>query len=164
MNIYDIFSVTLLTVSADGLALLGARISAGPVIQWYLHCIKTLRPRQNGHHFPDDIFKYIFLNENVWISHKISLKFVPNVRINNIPSLVQIIAWRRIGDKPLFEPMIDNVFDAYMCHSASMSWHWGIPSINALGTPRSCTESTAYIYIYIYGCTHPCWCDSAVLT
>ena len=27
----------------------------------------TLRPRQNGRHFPDDIFKYIFLNENVWI-------------------------------------------------------------------------------------------------
>ena len=25
----------------------------------------------------DDIFKYIFLNENFWISIKISLKFVP---------------------------------------------------------------------------------------
>ena len=28
----------------------------------------TLRPRQNGQHFPDDIFKCIFLNENVLIS------------------------------------------------------------------------------------------------
>ena len=27
----------------------------------------TLRPRQNGLHLPDDIFKWIFLNENVWI-------------------------------------------------------------------------------------------------
>ena len=27
--------------------------------------INTLRPRQNGRHFPDDIFKWIFLNENV---------------------------------------------------------------------------------------------------
>ena len=27
--------------------------------------LNTLRPRQNGHHFPDDIFKCIFLNENV---------------------------------------------------------------------------------------------------
>ena len=35
-----------------------------------------------------------------------SLKFVPKVRINNIPSLVQIMAWRRPGDKPLFEPMM----------------------------------------------------------
>ena len=26
--------------------------------------INTLRPRQNGRHFPDDIFKCIFLNEN----------------------------------------------------------------------------------------------------
>ena len=37
----------------------------------------TLRPRQNGRHFPDDIFTWIFLNENVWIAIKISLKFVP---------------------------------------------------------------------------------------
>ena len=27
-------------------------------------CINTLRPRQNGCHFPDDIFKCIFVNEN----------------------------------------------------------------------------------------------------
>ena len=39
--------------------------------------LNTLRPRQNGRHFPDDIFKCLFLNENVWISIKISLKFVP---------------------------------------------------------------------------------------
>ena len=37
----------------------------------------TLRPRQNGRHFPDDIFKHIFLNENVGISIQILLKFVP---------------------------------------------------------------------------------------
>ena len=66
----------------------------------------TLRPRQNGRHFPDDLFKCIFLNENVWISIKISLKFVPKCPIDNIPALVQIMAWRRIGDKPLSEPMI----------------------------------------------------------
>ena len=68
--------------------------------------INTLRPRQNGRHFPDDIFKCIFLNENVWIPIKISLKFVPKDPINNIPALVQIMAWRRPGDKPLSEPMM----------------------------------------------------------
>ena len=68
--------------------------------------INTLRPRQNCHHFADDIFKCIFLNENVWISLKISLKFVPTVQINNIPALVLIMAWRRPGDKPLSEPMM----------------------------------------------------------
>ena len=61
----------------------------------------TLRPRQNGRRFADDVFKCIFLNENVWISLKISLKFVPKVPINNIPALVQTLAWCRSGDKPL---------------------------------------------------------------
>ena len=68
--------------------------------------VNTLRPRQNGDHFPNDIFKCIFLNENVWVSLKISLKFVPKGPINNISALVQIMAWRRPGDKPLSEPMM----------------------------------------------------------
>ena len=68
--------------------------------------INKLRPRQNGRHFPDAIFKGIFLNENVWISIKISLKFVPMGQINNISALVQIMAWRRPGDMPLPEPMM----------------------------------------------------------
>ena len=37
---------------------------------------------------------------------KISLKFVPTCPINNIPGLVQIMAWRWPGDKPLSEPMM----------------------------------------------------------
>ena len=68
--------------------------------------INTLRPRQNGRHFPDDTFESIFLNENVRISIKISLKFVTKGSINNIKAMVQIMAWRRPGDKPLSEPMI----------------------------------------------------------
>ena len=68
--------------------------------------INTLRPRQNGCHFADDIFNRIFLNETVWFPIKISLKFVPNCLIDNIPALVQIISWRRPGDKPLSEPML----------------------------------------------------------
>ena len=75
------------------------RITRG---QW----VNTLRPRQNGRHFADGIFKCISLNENVWISIKISFNFVPKGPINNIPALVQIMAWRRSGDKPLSEPMM----------------------------------------------------------
>ena len=71
-----------------------------------LFWVNTLRPRQDGRHFPDDIFKWILLNENVWISINISLKFVPRGPINNIPTLVQVMAWRRPGDKPLSEPMM----------------------------------------------------------
>ena len=57
--------------------------------------INTLRSRQNGRPFPDDIFKCIFLNENVWVLIKMSLKIVRKVQINNIPALVQIMAWCR---------------------------------------------------------------------
>ena len=40
------------------------------------------------------------------ISFQISLKIVSNGSINNNPTLVQIMAWRRTGDKPLSEPMV----------------------------------------------------------
>ena len=69
-------------------------------------CLNTMRPIQNGRHFPDDIFKWICLNENIWISINTSLKFVPMGPINNICTLVQVMAWRRPGDKPLSEPMM----------------------------------------------------------
>ena len=71
--------------------------------------INTLRPRQNGHHFADDTFKRIFLNGNVWISIKISLKFVPKAPINKIPALVQIMACHQPGNKPLSEPMMVSI-------------------------------------------------------
>ena len=66
--------------------------------------VNSLRPRQNGRHFADDIFNRISLNENVWIPIKISLKFVPKGPIDNIAALFQIMAWCRLGDKPLCEP------------------------------------------------------------
>ena len=73
-------------------------------------------PAQNGCHFTDDIFKHMFLNENMWISIKISLKFVPTSPIDNNPALVQIKAWHQLGDKPLSEPMLIWFTDAYMRH------------------------------------------------
>ena len=63
--------------------------------------INTLRQR-----WKDKFFKCIFLNKNVWISITISLKFVPKGPIENMPALVQIMAWRRPGDEPLSEPMM----------------------------------------------------------
>ena len=38
------------------------------------------------------ILNAFFLNENVWISIDISLKFIPKGPIDNIPVLVQIMA------------------------------------------------------------------------
>ena len=77
-------------------------------------CINTLRPRQNGRYFADDIFECIFFNEKEWISIKIPLKVVPEGPINNILALVQIMAWRRPGDKPLSEPMMVRL-PTHMC-------------------------------------------------
>ena len=71
-----------------------------------LYRLNSLRPRPNRRHVADSIFKCIFENENEWISPRISLKFIPKVRITNIPALVQIMAWRRPGDKPLSEPVM----------------------------------------------------------
>ena len=71
-----------------------------------LDLFNTLRPRQDGRHFPDDIFNCISLKEIVKISIKISLKFVPKGPINNIPALVhnglaparrQAIIWTNDG-------------------------------------------------------------------
>ena len=50
--------------------------------------INSFPPGQNIRHFADDISRWIFLNENVWISMKISLNFVPKGSINNITALV----------------------------------------------------------------------------
>ena len=66
----------------------------------------TLMPRRNRRHFADNIFKCIFLNENVRTSINISPKFVPKGPINNIPALVQIMAWCRPGNKPFSEPLM----------------------------------------------------------
>ena len=62
----------------------------------------------------DYIFKCNFINEKFCISIWISLKFVPTGPINNRPALVQVMAWRRTGNKPLPEPTLTQFTDAYM--------------------------------------------------
>ena len=64
----------------------------------------------------DVIFKCIFLNENDRILIRISLKFVPRCLVDNKPALVQVMAWRWLGDKPLPEPMMTEFIDTYMWH------------------------------------------------
>ena len=119
--------------------------------------INTLRPRQNGRRFADDIFKCIFLNENVWISLKISLKFVPNVRINNIPALVQIMAWRWQGDKPLSEHMMVNLpthvcvtrpqwINSISCNKTGLSFN----SLSNKQTMRSTVRGISNMLICVY--------------
>ena len=77
-------------MDTDALVHVATVLSTYPCIPSCLW-VNTLRPRQNGCYFPDNIFKCIFLNENIWILLKISLKFVPKVWINNISALVLIM-------------------------------------------------------------------------
>ena len=64
----------------------------------------------------DNIFLCIFLCENDQIPIQISLKLVPRSPIENKPALVQVMVWRRTGDKPLPEPIMTKFTDAYMRH------------------------------------------------
>ena len=102
--------------------------------------VNTLRPKQNGWHFTNDIFKCIFLNENVSISIKIWLKFVPEGSIVDISSLVQIMAWRRPGDMPLSEPMMTSLL-MHICFTRPL---W----VNTLG-PR---QNDLHVAETIFGC------------
>ena len=52
---------------------------------------------------------------------QISPNYVPKGLIDNNPALVQIMAWRQIGDKSLSEPMLTRFTDASMRHQGEMS-------------------------------------------
>ena len=96
--------------------------------------LNTLRPKRNGYHNSDDSF----LNKNVWISIKIPLKFVLLCLINNIAALVQIMTWRRSGDKPLSEPMMVSL----LTHICVTQPQWVECKVywfrNTIGNSRSC--------------------------
>ena len=66
--------------------------------------------------FADDIFRCIFVNEKFFIFIEISQKFVPKSPINNIRAIVQLMARRWIGDKPLSEAMLTQFTGTYMRH------------------------------------------------
>ena len=115
--------------------------------------INTLGPRQNERLFTDDIFKCIFLNDDVWIPNKISLKFVPKGPINNIPALVQIMAWHRPGDKPLSEPMLVSL-TTHVCVTRPQ---W--VNICSMSQPHLISRRHEYILLCKTACGLVC-CDS----
>ena len=82
------------------------------ILHWLLfhgtqfYNINTLRPRQNGGHFPDDIFKWIFLMEMYEFRVEQHWSLLLG---DNFSTLVQIMAWHRSGDIPMSEPMMDTL-------------------------------------------------------
>ena len=72
----------------------------------YFEVIVTLRRKQIDRHLADDILKCIFVDENMIISAATSLEFGLKSWISNRPIFVQIMAWYRKGNTPLFEPVM----------------------------------------------------------
>ena len=68
-----------------------------------------------------------FLEWNVLISLNISLIFFPEGQIDNVPSFVQIMAWRRSGHKPLSEPMMLSLL-THICVTRPqwVNWQWDL--------------------------------------
>ena len=81
-----------------------------------VHVLKSSPLDKMAHILADDYFGWIFLNENDITPIRISLKYVPRSPIDNKPAMVQVMAWRRTGDKPLPETMLTQFTDAYMRH------------------------------------------------
>ena len=54
------------------------------------------------------------MNENFCILIRISLKFIHKGPIDNKPALVQVMAWRQAGIKPIHEPMLTKFTDIYV--------------------------------------------------
>ena len=61
------------------------------------------------------------MNVKFCILIKISLKCVPNGPIDNYPAMGWIMSWRRIGDKPLSEPMLTRFTEACIRDQGEMS-------------------------------------------
>ena len=84
-----IFKLELSIVAANGMTLFCANTSTDTVMTKFGTAtwrVNKLRSIQIGRHFPDDIFKFIFFNENVSLAIIISLKFVPKGPINSFGS------------------------------------------------------------------------------
>ena len=91
----------------------------------------------------DCTFKCIFMNERFCILIQILLKLVPKGPIENTLALVQVMAWRRTGDKPLPESMVTQFLNALkgdesivLCSHYSKvtwaSWHLKSPATRLL--------------------------------
>ena len=76
----------------------------------------TLKPRQNGRYFADDIFKCIFWNEDIRIANDISLNVFLGVKLTIFQHWFQ----RLCVDQTKSHFNDGRFSDAYMRHSASM--------------------------------------------
>ena len=107
--------------------------------------VNTLRPRQDGCHFADDIFTCIFFNENCWV--KFSLKYVRKGPIDNNPALVQIM-------RPHHGSLGLNMIIS--SHFSSSLMAWKIVRLTAFNTTRGKKQlSKQSAYLRLISCSAP---------
>ena len=73
--------------------------------------------------------------------------------INNTPSLVQIMAWRRPGDKPLSEPMMVSL-TTHICVTRPqwVTGHWGFVLLSLIVTNiKDYLNCNAYLFVQHWG-------------
>ena len=100
----------------------------------YLPTISALRPIQNDRIFFDKNFKCIFLEWKYTNFDKDFTEVCIMGQIKNIPALVQIMTWRRPGDKQLSEPMMVSLL-TYICVTS--------PQMSLIDRPLGKTRLTA---------------------
>ena len=113
--------------------------------------INTLSPRRNGHNFPDDIFKGICLHENDELRLRFHWRLFLSFQSSIFATLVQTIAWRWPGDKPLSEAMVVSLL-AHV-HYTRPQW------VNSISLSQKrlpcCLSSNIVIFRFI-----PMWCQA----
>ena len=138
-------SITVTDIAlVDVMCLTGILIVAFTVTFWK---IDTSFSKQSQHHTCSlEIYK-AGSNSRISLpkSIKISMKFVPKGPINNIPALVQIMAWRRPGDEPLSEPMMVSI----LTHICVTRPQWVKPHIDYYNNVTSMHEILCITYGYI---------------
>ena len=108
-------------------------------------------PGQNRRQFVD-IFKCISMNEKYCILIPISLKFVPKGLNDTKTEFIQVVAWRRTGDKPLPEVMLIQFNDAYMRHEREMSKFMLIKRANHYHPDHYIITQMAHVIVIFPSC------------
>ena len=87
------------------------------VLFWCLHLNNPLVSTETDRHSSTYIILYV-LSERLYLY----AWYRSQGPINNNPELDEIMAWCRTCDKPFYEPIMAEFFDAYMCGHASLSY------------------------------------------
>ena len=80
-----------------------------------------------------------------------SLRFVPQVQVNSIQAMVQIVAWRWPGDKPIYEPMMVSL----LTHICVIRPEWILITMALLKLGHRRCLSKCFLSVNYFRYSHP---------